>query len=198
MRTQAHETYLKASADYKQATEAVQAAIGVLKEYYASVFLQVQTKNSKATQPAFGGAKTDAASTIISILEMCEENFSKLYMETETNEQTEKMAYDKLMVENKVAKTAKLAEVKGSQSEIKSLDVTLRNSKEDYDMTQKELDAVMAYMEKLKPQCETKIMSYAEKKAAREAEIEGLKEALSILDTEALVQVRHLRARVHA
>lgn len=199
VRTSEHETYLKASADYKQATEAVSAAIGVLKEYYASVFL-VQTKTSKANKapPALGGAKSDAANTIISILEMCEENFSKLYMETETDEQTAKMAYDKLMNENKVAKAAKSAEVKGSLSEIKSLDVTLRNSKEDYDMTQKELDAVMAYMEKLKPQCETKVMSYAEKKAAREAEIEGLKEALSILDTEALVQVRHLRARVHA
>merc|ERR1719235_2722157 len=183
VRTQEHETYLKASSDYKMATEAVQAAIGVLKEYYESVSL-VQTKTSKTGQPAFGGAKSDAASTIISILEMCEENFSKLYMETETSEGSAKMAYDKLMLENKVAKAAKMAEVKGSQSEIKSLDVTLRNSKEDFDMTTKELDAVMAYMEKLKPQCETKVMSYAEKKAAREAEIEGLKEALSILDTE--------------
>merc|ERR1719235_1101250 len=183
VRTEEHETYLKASADYKMATEAVQAAIGVLKEYYESVFL-LQTKTSSKRAPDFGGAKTDAASTIISILEMCEENFSKLYMETETNEQGAKLAYDKLMGENKVAKAAKQAEVKGSESEIKSLDVTLRNSKEDYDMTSKELDAVMAYMEKLKPQCETKVMSYAEKKAAREAEIEGLKEALSILDTE--------------
>merc|ERR1719482_2037935 len=112
-------------------------------------------------------------------------------METETDEGSAKMAYDKLMTENRVAKAAKLAEVKGSQSEIKSLDVTLRNSKEDYDMTTKELDAVMAYMEKLKPQCETKVMSYAEKKAAREAEIEGLKEALSILDGSAvLLQIK--------
>merc|ERR1719387_1048110 len=108
------------------AAEATTQAIGVLKEYYESVSL-VQTKASKASQPKLGGAKSDAASTIISILEMCEENFSKLYMETETNEQTAKMEYDKLMTENKVSKAAKIAEVIGSQSEIKSLDVTLRN-----------------------------------------------------------------------
>merc|ERR1719191_1299104 len=39
VRGEEHETYLKASSDYKTATEAVQAAIGVLKEYYESVFL---------------------------------------------------------------------------------------------------------------------------------------------------------------
>merc|ERR1719482_748238 len=112
-------------------------------------------------------------------------------METETNEQGAKLAYDKLTNENKVAKAAKSVEVKGSLSEIKSLDVTLRNSKEDYDMTQKELDAVMSYLGKLKPQCETKVMSYAEKKARREAEIEGLKEALEILDGSAvLLQIK--------
>merc|ERR1719171_2353227 len=50
-------------------------------------------------------------------------------------------------------------------------------------MTQKELDAVMAYLDKLRPQCETKVMSYAEKKA------------LQILDAPALVQIRHLRGK---
>jgi hypothetical protein len=58
----------------------------------------------------------------------------------------------------------------------------------------KELDAVLAYIDKLKPQCEEKAMSYEEKKAKREAEIEGLKEALSILEGGlALVQKTHLR-----
>merc|ERR1719191_829387 len=59
IRTEEHETYLKDSADYKEATEAVQQAIGVLKEYYASALL-LQTKTSKVGQPKLGGAKTDA------------------------------------------------------------------------------------------------------------------------------------------
>ena len=45
----------------------------------------------------------------------------------------------------------------------------------------KELDAVLAYLDKLKPQCEVKVPSYEERKAAREQEIEGLKNALDIL-----------------
>jgi chromosome segregation ATPase len=193
IRTEEKATNTKASSDFKQAAEAVQAAIGVLKEYYEGALIQVSSKR----QPAFGGAKSDAASTIISILEMSGENFSKMYMEIETAETSGAADYAKLMDENKVSKATKQAEVKGAESEIKSLEVALKNNGEDLGMTNKELDAVMAYLTKLKPQCETKVMSYAEKKARREAEIEGLKEALSILDGPALVQTRmhrHLRA----
>merc|ERR1719487_611534 len=59
IRTEEHATYLKASADFKQAAEAVQGAIGVLKEYYESAL--IQTSSIKGRQPSFGGAKSDAA-----------------------------------------------------------------------------------------------------------------------------------------
>jgi len=186
IRSEEHATYLTASADFKDAAMAVQGAIGMLKEYYESAL--IQTKSSNTRQPSFGGAKSDAASSIISILQMSEENFTKMYMETETEEGLAVKSYEKLMQENKVSKASKEAEVKGALSEIKSLEVALTNTGEDLAMTTKELDAVMAYLEKLKPQCETKVMSYADKKAKREAEIEGLKEALAILDAPALVQ----------
>merc|ERR1719439_186533 len=86
-----------------------------------------------------------------------------------------------MMSDSATAKAAKLAEVKASKSEVKSLAVALENSGEDKTMTSSELDAVLSSIEKLKPQCEEKVMSYAEKKARREAEIAGLKEALEIL-----------------
>ena len=59
--------------------------------------------------------------------------------------------------------------------------MNLLNYKEDKESTLKELDAVLTYLDKLKPQCQTKVMSYAERKARREQEIAGLKEALAIL-----------------
>merc|ERR1719160_2336436 len=189
IRTEEKATYEKSSADFKLAAESVTKAIGVLKEYYESAL--IQTKSSSKRQPSFGGAKSDAASTIISILEMSAENFTKMLMEVETGETEAISEFKKLSDESKVSKASKQAEVKGALSEIKSLDVALKNSGEDKDMTSKELDAVISYMDKLKPQCETKAMSYAEKKARREAEIEGLKEALSILDGSAvLMQTR--------
>jgi len=111
----------------------------------------------------------------------------------ETEEEAAKDAYEKLMDESKESKIKKEAEVKGAESEIKTLAVAIKDAQEDKSMTSHELDAVMEYLEKLKPQCEQKVMTYEEKKAKREAEIEGLKEALSILEAPEFLQRGNLR-----
>merc|ERR1719159_1385421 len=117
----------------------------------------------------------DAAGVIIGILEVAQEDFTSLLAESEATESEAQSTYDKMTTENKIAKATKQAEAKGKQSEVKSVTSSLEMSKEDQASTQKELDAVLASLDKLKPECETKVMSYEEKKAAREAEIEGLK-----------------------
>jgi hypothetical protein len=111
--------------------------------------------------------------------------------EAEASEAEAKEAYSKLMQENKVSKAAKKTAITGKTSEQKSLEVALMHHNDDLATVDKELDAVMEYLAKLKPQCENKAMTYEERKARREAEIEGLKEALSILageDAGAFVQ----------
>merc|ERR1719161_1862441 len=155
--------------------------MAVLKEYYEGASL-AQVANKARRQPSLGSKRSDAASSILSILEMCGEDFTKMYMEITQSEAEAEAKYEKLTSESQVSKAAKLAEVKGSLSEIKSLEVTLKDHKEDFDMTSTELDAVLEYLEKLKPQCESKAMSYGERKARREAELAGLKEALEILE----------------
>jgi len=198
IRTTEHEDYVKASKDFKDSAEAVAKAIEVLKNFYEGSFLQVNSKTSlKSKQPEFGGAKSDIASTIISVLEMSEEDFTTLLAECEATEDEAAKAYATLTDENKVSKVTKETEAKGKASEVKSLTVQLEHSKEDHASVSAELDAVLSYIDKLKPQCESKAMSYEEKKAKREAEIAGLKEALEILagDGLALVQTkRNLRA----
>ena len=63
-----------------------------------------------------------------------------------------------------------------------------------------ELGAVNEYLKSLDDKCTYKVESYAERKERREAEINGLKEALDILESEtALVQTGSLRGvRRHA
>merc|ERR1719378_323696 len=197
IRTTENADYMKASADFKSSAEAVAKAIEVLKNFYEGSFLQVKSKTSlKSKQPTFGGAKSDIASTIISVLEMSEEDFTTLLAETEATEDEAAKAYEKLTDENKISKATKETESKGKASEVKSLTVQLSHHKEDDAAVSKELDAVNAYIDKLRPECESKAMSYAERKAAREAEIAGLKEALSILSGQALIQTGHQFMRV--
>merc|ERR1719152_1076289 len=182
IRTTEHEDYLSASKDFKDSAEAVAKAIEVLKNFYEGSFIQVSAKTDmKSKQPEFGGAKSDIAHTIISVLEMSEEDFTTLLAESEATEDEAAKAYAKLTDENKMSKVTKETEAKGKASEVKSLTVQLGHSKEDHASVSSELDAVLAYIDKLKPQCEEKAMSYEEKKAKREAEIAGLKEALEIL-----------------
>merc|ERR1719421_2261117 len=66
-----------------------------------------------------------------------------------------------------VSKATKEADAKAKASEMKSLEVSLSHHKEDHASVSSELDAVLAYIDKLKPQCEEKAMSYEERKAAR-------------------------------
>merc|ERR550537_273329 len=176
LRNKEHEEYLKASKDYKDSAEAVANAISVLQEYYSSGSF-VQAKEA----PELGGAKTDIATTIMGMLEVAESDFTSLLAEAEASEKEAQSSYDKLTEQNKLTKTANTEEVKGKEAKVKSEETALLNYKEDFATTGKELDSVLAYLDKLKPQCETKVMTYAERVAKREAEIEGLKEALEIL-----------------
>jgi chromosome segregation ATPase len=176
LRTKEHEEFMKASKDYKDSAEAVANAISVLQEYYSSGSF-AQRKQA----PELGGAKTDIADTIMGMLEVAESDFTSLLAEAETSESAAQSSYDKLAEQNKLTKTANTEEVKGKEAKVKSEETALLNYKEDFATTGKELDSVLAYLDKLKPQCETKVMTYAERVAKREAEIEGLKEALEIL-----------------
>jgi chromosome segregation ATPase len=186
VRQEEHENYLSASKDFKDSAAAVSKAIEVLSEYYNSAaFMQVSMR-----QPELGGAKSDVGSTITSLLEVAESDFTSMLAEAEADESTAQEAFDKLTNENAVVKATKTAEVKAKNSEVKQIEVSLGNYKENKATTGEELDAVLAYLDKLKPQCETKVVSYAERKAKREQEIAGLKEALTILSAESFLQVK--------
>merc|ERR1719482_1102957 len=186
LRTAEKAEYDKASAEYSQSAAAVANAIEVLQSYYSGgAFVQV-----RAGQPEFGSAKSDVGNTIVEMLEVAESDFTRLLAEANAAENAAATTYEDLTQKNAVARAAKVSEVKGKSAEVKSLDMNLLNYKDDRESTGKELDAVLEYLDKLKPQCETKVMSYAERKARREDEIAGLKEALAILSDEtAFVQV---------
>jgi len=207
IRTKENEVFSKVSKEYKDSATAVAQAIEVLQNFYSGAALiqlksqtRMQSKMKAKARSTDSGVNDGAAGVIIGVLETAQEDFTSLLAEAEAVESEAQAAFDKMSTENKIAKATKSAEAKAKQSEVKSITSTLEMSKEDQASTSKELDAVLAYLDKLKPECETKAMSYEEKKAARDAEIEGLKEALGILSGKgvALTQISsHLR-RVHA
>merc|ERR1719331_1688101 len=172
IRQEEHEEYVSASTEYKASAKAIARAITVLDEYYSGGSSALVQTGAKAG-PAFGSAKGDVASTIV-----------RLLAEAEAEEESAANAYEELVQESKVTKASKIGDIKGKESQIGGLETALLNYKEDHATVSSELDAVLTYLDKLKPQCETKVMSYADRKARREQEIEGLREALASLSVQ--------------
>merc|ERR1719158_2217068 len=161
-------------AEMKQGVEGVQKALSVLRDYYAS--------EGKSHSSADG-----AGSGIIGMLEVVESDFSKGLAEMEVTESTAASDYDRVSKENDVTRTMKGQDVKYKTKEAAGLDKSSSEASSDLQGAQAELDAVVEYLGKLANMCVAKAEPYAEKKARRESEIAGLKEALSILEGEAVL-----------
>ena len=146
------------------------------------------TKHEKASG-AGGG--------IISMLEVIESDFSKNLAQITEEEEAAQTAYDKQTQENKVTKTVKEQDVKYKTKEFTGLDKEVAELSGDRDGAQTELDAVLEYYEKIKDQCIAKPEPYEERKRRREAEIAGLKEALSILEGQAFLQKQSSLRGIH-
>merc|ERR1719326_86433 len=126
-----------------------------------------------------------AGAGIIGLLEVVESDFSRNLAEGQAQEAASQEEYEKITQENKVTKSMKDQDVKYKTQEATELDKRRAEAESDRTGVQQELDAVNEYYEKLKPQCIAKPESYEERKARRDQEIAGLKEAHEILAAEA-------------
>merc|ERR1719393_1062999 len=186
----------KAKAELELGISGVQKALGVLKDYYqGAAFVQGSTNFDAFMQqpapPKKHSAASGAGGSIIDILEVCESDFAKNLAAEEQEEADAIEVYEKTTQENKLSTTMKSQDVKYKTKEFKGLDKSITDLTGDKDTTSTELSAVLDYYGKIKGRCIAKPETYEERKARREAEITGLKEALSILENEtAFVQHR--------
>jgi chromosome segregation ATPase len=170
--------YEKNKPEVEQGLKGIKLALKILNDYYAKGAALIQSDKADG---AGGG--------IIGMLEVIESDFTKALTEMVAAEQTAAASYEKESQENEIEKTTKTQDVKYKTKEAASLDKTVSELSSDRDSVQSELDAVNEYLESLDKKCTYKVESYEERKARREAEINGLKEALDILESEsALVQ----------
>jgi len=188
-----------AKAELSLGISGVQKALGVLKDYYqgSAAFVQNDKFDAFMQQPAapqHHSASGGAGGSIIDILEVCESDFTKNLATEETAEGDAVDLYEKTTQENKVSTTMKSQDAKYKTKEFKSLDKSISDLSGDRDTTNTELSAVLDYYGKIKERCIAKPESYEERKARREAEVNGLKEALSILESETAFMQRGKRS----
>merc|ERR1719456_514374 len=145
-------------------------------------------------KPASHGKASGAGGSIINILEVCESDFATNLAKEESEEADAQEEYEKTTQENKITKATKEQDAKYKTQEATSLDKTIAELSSDKDTTNTELSAVLEYYGKIKERCIAKPETYEDRKARREAEIAGLKDALSILENETAFMQRGKRS----
>jgi len=160
-------------ADAKEAQEAVAQALTVLKEFYA------KAGDSTAVQSEESGG-------VVGMLEVIESDFARLEADTTSAEETAQKEYDEFMADSETDKTQKQRDIEHKTKKKQDKSQRLEECNKDLEGTKTELDAAMAYYDKLKPDCIDSGNSYEERVAAREAEIASLQEALKILSGESV------------
>merc|ERR1719422_1698428 len=176
-------SFEESKAELDKGLAGVKQALKILSDYYA--------QDGKAH-----GASEGAAGGIIGLLEVVEADFSKNLALITADEEAAAAEYDEETKANEIDKTAKDQDVKYKVKESKHLDKSSAELSSDRTGVQAELDAVSEYLSKIEGECIAKAETYEARKARRESELAGLKEALQILESEtALMQRQVVRRR---
>jgi len=175
--------------DAKDAQTAVGQAITVLKDFYAKAATATALVQGKQTPEEEAPETFDepytgmggASGGVVGLLEVIESDFNKLEAETAAAEDEAAKEYDRFMAESKKDKAVKTADMDYKKKTKTQKESDLSDTEGDLKGTEKELQSALFYYEKIKPQCVDAGVSYEERVAKREAEIESLKTALKIL-----------------
>jgi len=183
--------------------EAVSGAIDFLNEFYNPSLLQKQAPSNAAEgyeravsenagsdgqtvddmspDAEFGESKTDASKSIIGLLEVIKSDFENSVTKTEADEEAADASYQTFKTDTETSVSDKTT-LKGTKEQEKT-DAGLAITQAEADLkTEKEmLQNAMDELEKLKPVCVDSGMSWEERSARRDQEVESLKEALKIL-----------------
>merc|ERR1719146_389081 len=179
---------MKAIKEYQDGQTLLENAMNVLKDFYEKQSL-VQTSSDAAPPDSFSGGdvkKSGGGTGVIGILEIAIADFAHLEQETTTAESTAAQEYKNFMAESQVQQAVWAKDLEYKHKFKVKTGGDLQRAKSDLEGYQKELAAVNQYIEKLKPQCTTKVDSYEERKKRRDAELASLREALAILSGEAI------------
>jgi len=174
--------------DAKAAQTAVEAAMAVMKDFYAKA--AEATALSQVSAPADDAPETfdkpytgllPEGGNVVDFLEVILSDFSRLESETSAQESTESEEYKAYMFESEKDQALKENEKKHKSETLTNKQSALHSAQEELTLTQQALSKAVTYYEKLKPTCVDTGITYEERVKRREAEMQSLQEALKIL-----------------
>lgn len=214
IRREDHAAHMVAKADLEQGLAGVRKALTVLQDFYgdgaaAASLLQedgdednmsslMQQAIKQPSPPMKAEKNKGAGGSILGLLEVVESDMARNLATEDTEESDAQTIYDKQTQLNKITKAQKEQDAKYKTQEFKSLDKSISEMEADRATEVEELKAINEYFGKVKERCVAKPSSYEDLKARRDQEIQGLRDALASVESEAFMQVgttRQSRAR---
>jgi len=170
--------------DSQDAQTAVAQALSVLKDFYAKAAEATSfVQQPEVFDEPYKGMGSENGG-VVGMIEVIQSDFARLESETSAAEAEAQKQYDEFMSDSSIDKAQKSKDIEHKSGKKQNHEQALQEAKTDLDGTQKELDAALAYYEKLKPSCVDAGESYEDRVARRKEEIESLQEALRILNGE--------------
>jgi len=177
-------------ADSQAAQTAVAQALTVLKEFYAkagdaTALVQQKQPAPEVFDSPYKGMQSENGG-VVGMIEVIQSDFARLEADTKASEASAQKEYDEFMTDSSVDKASKETDIEHKTAKKQDQTQALTVAQKDLAGTQKELDAALAYFDKLKPSCVEAGVEYNDRVARRKEEIQSLQEALQILNGEAI------------
>lgn len=166
LRTEEAQNYAATMSDCSEGLKALADAIAVLREYYSSE----------------SASNTDSGNGVIQFLEVAETDLNEKKTTGEQTESSAQAEFTTLKNESEVSLATWESSRKGKESEVARLGSSIEDLNGDQDSQQETLDSTVASLKKIREACTHQVESFEERHAKMKAEIEGLEEALSLLD----------------
>merc|ERR1711966_125579 len=131
-------------SDSQDAQTAVAQAVTVLKEFYE--------KAPEIFDAPYQGMQSENGG-VVGMLEVIQSDFARLETDTKAAEAEAQRQYDEFSSESAVNRAQNVKDVEHKTTKKTNEESALNTKKADLEGTQKELDAALAYYEKLKPSC---------------------------------------------
>jgi len=173
----------------KEAQEAVGKALTVLNEFYAKAAEATSFLQGRVREPEIFGDEPykgmgGESGGVVGMIEVIQSDFARLETETSAAEEAAASEYAEFMKDSKIDKAEKGMDLKHQSSTKQDHEQALQEAIASRDGTQKELDAALAYYEKLKPTCVETGVSFEDRVQRRKEEMESLQTALRVLNNE--------------
>jgi len=193
MREDEHAAHVKAYKDLQEGESGIQAALKALRDFYAvpkpesstdvaaNMALAAQGKAPKLDTSSVGA---NAGAGVIGLLEVIEESFAKNMATLQAQDRNNQESYEEVVAQSKVLKAQKEGDLKHKTQEATAVERSVTELMSDHSSAQQQLEAIEEYMEKLKTECTAKVETREERIKKREKEVQGLQEALAILESE--------------